>query len=233
MTGIVFLPFTKTPAAAMAVLRLAELSDSTKKMAERLKDYPYGLSAQKQINNFLTQPERNDRQKNILISEPITNIALKKVSFAYEGKKLVLKKLNYEFKKGKINYLTGANGSGKSTIISLIMGLYQPQHGEIFINNKYKLQEINLIVWREKIAYAEHNNLVENGLSTGQKQLTDLNELFATSGKKEIFIFDEADNALDENNKKDGKKKTKAEKILEDIEAQLKKLVTEKKELKK
>jgi len=48
---------------------------------------------------------------------------------------------------------------------------------------------------------------VENGLSTGQKQLTDLNNLFANSENKEIFIFDEADNALDENNKKEFRKK--------------------------
>jgi len=40
-------------------------------------------------------------------------------------------------------------------------------------------------------------------LSTGQKQLVDLNNLFASSENKEIFIFDEADNALDEENKKD------------------------------
>jgi len=44
-------------------------------------------------------------------------------------------------------------------------------------------------------------------LSTGQKQLADLNTLFATSGDKEIFVFDEADNALDENNKKNFRQK--------------------------
>jgi len=40
--------------------------------------------------------------------------------------------------------LTGGNGTGKSTIISLIMGLYQPDEGKIIVNNKYKLDEINL-----------------------------------------------------------------------------------------
>ena len=83
------------------------------------------------------------------------------------------------------------------------MGLSQPNEGEIRINDKYKVSDINLVKWREKIAYAEHKNLIENGLSTGQKQLADLNNLFANSENKEIFIFDEADNALDENNKKE------------------------------
>jgi ABC-type bacteriocin/lantibiotic exporter with double-glycine peptidase domain len=87
------------------------------------------------------------------------------------------------------------------------MGLRQPNQGEIIINNNHKLSELNLIKWREKIAYAEHKNLVENGLSTGQKQLADLNNLFANNESKEIFIFDEADNALDEKNKKEFRKK--------------------------
>ncbi|MEG7978467.1 MAG: ABC transporter ATP-binding protein [Mollicutes bacterium UO1] len=40
-------------------------------------------------------------------------------------------------------------------------------------------------------------------MSTGQKQLADLGGLFANSRNKEIFIFDEADNALDEKNKEE------------------------------
>jgi ABC-type bacteriocin/lantibiotic exporter with double-glycine peptidase domain len=175
-------------------------------MTERLRDYPYGLSAQKQINNFLQQPERNDLQKNILISESVENITLRKVYFGYEKNKPILQNLDWKFQKGKVNHLTGENGSGKSTIISLIMGLYQPQEGEIMINGKYRVSEINLSQWREKIAYAEHENLIETG-STGQKQLTDLNKLLVESEKKEILIFDEADNALDENNKKEFRQK--------------------------
>jgi ABC-type bacteriocin/lantibiotic exporter with double-glycine peptidase domain len=180
-----------------------------KKSIERARDYPYYFSAQKRLNNFLNLPERNDIQKNILIAEPIEDITFKKLSFAYEEKKPVLKRLDLVFQKGKVNHLQGENGFGKSTIISLIMGLYQPNKGEILINNKHKLNEINLIKWREKIAYAEHENLIENGLSTGQKQLADLDNILITEKDKEIFIFDEADNALDEDNKKKIQEKIK------------------------
>jgi len=206
-TGFIFLPFVRDESTFVAVNGITGLCDSTKKMIERLREYPYGLSAQKQINNFLAQPERDDLQQNVLIKEPIQTITLKKVSFGYQEKKLVLKKLDLQFQKGKVNYLVGENGYGKSTIISLIMGLYQPNKGEILINNEYKLSEVNLIKWRAKIAYAEHENLIENGLSTGQKQLADLDNLFAKSKDKEIFIFDEADNALDEKNKEEFREK--------------------------
>src|SRR2546423_1817551 len=146
MASFIFLPFAvKSSDAYFAVNKLIDLSESTKKISERLKDYPYGISAQKQINNFLAQPERDDIQKNVLITEPVSTIDLKKVSFGYDKKKSVLKKLDLEFKKGEINHLEGENGFGKSTIISLIMGLYQPHKGEMMINNNYKLSEINLL----------------------------------------------------------------------------------------
>ena len=44
-------------------------------------------------------------------------------------------------------------------------------------------------------------------MSTGQKQLVDLASTFADKENKEIFIFDEADNALDIKNKKDFRQK--------------------------
>ena len=123
---------------------LSKLYGHEKKMMDRLKDYPYFFSAQKRLNKLLNQPERNDFQNDILVSEPVENITLKKVSFAYRKDKPVLKKLDLVLEKGKINHLLGKNGFGKSTIVSLIMGLYQPNKGEILINEKYKLSEINL-----------------------------------------------------------------------------------------
>ncbi|CAI2193908.1 7653_t:CDS:1 [Funneliformis geosporum] len=95
MASFIFLPFAVgTKGSYFAVTKLIDLTESTKKVSERLKDYPYGISAQRQINNFLAQPERDDIQKNILISEPVSTMNLKKVSFGYEKNKPVLKKLD-------------------------------------------------------------------------------------------------------------------------------------------
>ncbi|CAG8456740.1 5754_t:CDS:10, partial [Racocetra fulgida] len=143
-----FLRFIHNEPTFRTANSLVSLAEDTKKMAERLRFYPFGLSAQKQINDFLAEPERDDTQKNVLVSEPVESITFQK--------------------------------------------------------------------------------------------LKDLDLLLTTSENKEIFIFDEADNALDEKNKKEFRqkiekisKKKLAEKILEDIEAQLRKLISEKKELKK
>lgn len=56
------------------------------------------------------------------------------------------------------------------------------------------------------MAYFSHDNLVNKG-STGQKQLANINQILVQKQNAEIFLFDEADNALDEDNKKNLQKK--------------------------
>ncbi|PWU06687.1 MAG: hypothetical protein C5B43_01405 [Verrucomicrobia bacterium] len=56
------------------------------------------------------------------------------------------------------------------------------------------------------MAYFSHDNLIEEG-STGQKQLANINQTLAQKPTAEIFLFDEADNALDGDNKKNLQKK--------------------------
>jgi ATP-binding cassette subfamily B protein len=121
-----------------------KLTTSFGYLIKGVRKYPQYSSIQKRFNYFLNLPERNDIQKNILINEPVETIALQRISFAYEKNKLVLKKLNLVFKKGKVNYLQYPNGFGKTTIVELLFGFFQPTAGEIIINGKYKLNELNL-----------------------------------------------------------------------------------------
>ena len=107
-----------------------------------------------------------------------------------------------------MNRLTGKNGTGKSTILYLLLGMVTPQEGRIVIECQnglnYELhKDINLKSWRENnVAYCSHGTLLEKG-STGQKQLTNIKQIFASKKDRQIFLFDEADNALDKDNQKD------------------------------
>ena len=57
-------------------------------------------------------------------------------TFYSEKNVKVLKKISYNFKKGKIYSLMGPSGSGKSTLLSLISLIDKPSSGSININNK-------------------------------------------------------------------------------------------------
>ena len=51
------------------------------------------------------------------------------------GSKVVLKDINLEIEDGKITYILGLSGQGKSTIIKHIVGLLKPTKGEIWVDN--------------------------------------------------------------------------------------------------
>ena len=62
-------------------------------------------------------------------------IEFRNVTFAYPGEaKPILKKFSLVIKKGEKLALLGLNGAGKTTIVKLLCGFYQPQVGDIFVN---------------------------------------------------------------------------------------------------
>ena len=65
----------------------------------------------------------------------VESIEFRNVEFKYPGsKKKVLNSMSFSIKKGQFVILVGENGSGKSTIVKLLLRLYDPSDGEILIN---------------------------------------------------------------------------------------------------
>ena len=66
------------------------------------------------------------------------------LNFKYPMRKITLDNLNFEIRKNEIVGIIGTTGSGKSTLIKIIMGLIQPDGGQIIIDNKeLKIIKIN------------------------------------------------------------------------------------------
>ena len=79
--------------------------------------------------------KNSEHAKEINVKD--ANIEFKEVLFSY--KKIdgyVLKKINLDFKGGKMTSLVGHSGSGKSTILSLIPRFYDCESGDILIDNQ-------------------------------------------------------------------------------------------------
>ncbi|KLO23461.1 MULTISPECIES: ABC transporter ATP-binding protein [unclassified Marinitoga] len=79
------------------------------------------------------------------------SIKFKNVSFAYEKENYILKNISFKIKEKDNVAIVGETGSGKTTIIKLINGLYIPQMGNIYIDEK-DLNDYDLHALRRQIA---------------------------------------------------------------------------------
>jgi len=79
-------------------------------------------------------------------------IAFEDVSFAYENRPSLLNGLDLRFDKGTVTAIVGSSGAGKTTIVNLILGLFQPTIGRITIDG-IPLQELKADTWLKRIGF--------------------------------------------------------------------------------
>ena len=96
-------------------------------------------------------------------SKPILKIS--GISKSY-GRRLVLKKINFELHKSEIFGVLGPNGCGKTTIFNSIMGICRINEGNIFVNNiKINNLPIHERATKFRIGYIPQNSAVFLGLT--------------------------------------------------------------------
>ena len=66
----------------------------------------------------------------------MNSIDFSNVSFAYSADRPVLSKESFSVKKGEFAALIGSSGIGKSTIMKLLLSVYEPDEGSIYVNGK-------------------------------------------------------------------------------------------------
>ena len=164
------------------------------------------------LNNELKKQFFSDTkdfsQKKRIKNFNLINLKIKNLDFSYENKK-IFENLNLEFDSGKIYGVIGPSGSGKTTLANLILGLLSQKNGEILINDKYKLDEIenNFQSFLPQKIFMLDNTIKANiAFDHNQKNIDNarLNEVIKTSKLKEFI-----DSLESKSNQKIGENATK------------------------
>lgn len=97
------------------------------------------------------------------------------VHFSYDEEK-VLDGFSFSVEENEFVAFVGQSGAGKSTIVSLLARLYQPDRGEI-LGNKQSIDIFDLRKWRERIAVVRQqpyifNETLENNITVGKRDAT-------------------------------------------------------------
>lgn len=115
------------------------------------------------LRNFLAYEEKiPEDAEGIEPEEELRSIVFSHVSFSYPGGKNVLSDISFEIMPGKSLVLVGHNGAGKSTIIKLLLRLYDPTEGVIYVNGR-DIKEYRLSSYRRMFACAFQDGTILPG----------------------------------------------------------------------
>ena len=107
-------------------------------------------SAERIFQLFDTKSERILLQKTTSTKDITGNLRFRNVHFSYDHDNKVLKDIHFSIKRGETVALVGTTGSGKTTMVNLLLRFYDPQQGEITIDdiniNTFSLTDLRQVV---------------------------------------------------------------------------------------
>lgn len=141
----------------------------------------YGASAAlKRVNALLHIGEEPKIQSDIdpFNVNTATEITINNLNFSYNDEVQVLNNLSLTIRPGEKVALVGASGGGKSTLIQLLLGLYQPTNGEILFNG-HSTKEVGFENIRNQISVVLQqpilfNDTLRHNLTLGEDYSDDL-----------------------------------------------------------
>jgi ATP-binding cassette, subfamily B, bacterial len=114
---------------------------------QQLQDAKISLE---RLNEIKDMNDEEPADKTFITSLPTDNsITLQNLTFTYPGagNEPVLSNIDLSIPKGKTTAIVGMSGSGKTTILKLLLRFYEPQKGDIKVGSGY-LNQISFRFWR-------------------------------------------------------------------------------------
>jgi ABC-type bacteriocin/lantibiotic exporter with double-glycine peptidase domain len=152
---------------AISTIRLIPSFNSITKSLSSMK---YNEAAMLNVYSIFNNKSENDQKlsnnldekSNKRFTEKVSfekNIELKNVSFRYKNnQKTILQNINLKIKKNSKIAIVGKSGSGKTTIVDIIIGLLEPSEGELLIDDfLLSSQADKLNNWKKRIGYIPQN----------------------------------------------------------------------------
>ena len=180
---------------------LAMLIKPAKTLVNINRPMQIALTAGRSVFKLLDEKEEVDEGTE-KISAIKGEIKFKNVSFSYNEKKLVLKKINFTIPHGKTVAIVGATGSGKTSITNLIAKFYKPSSGNIYIDN-IDINAISNTSLRKNISFVDQkirlfNESISSNIALGKKENLSLREIRAAAeSSNSIEFIEKLDNKFD------------------------------------
>ncbi|OOF58132.1 ABC transporter ATP-binding protein/permease [Rodentibacter genomosp. 2] len=121
-----------------------------------------GKAASDKIFTLLDTPVETQQSAVGFAAKNNVQVEIQDLHFAYSEEKPAIQGLNLMIPANQLTVFVGKSGCGKSTLVSLLMGFYKPQKGEILFNGQ-NVVEINRTSFYEKVSLVSHSSYVFKG----------------------------------------------------------------------
>ena len=138
------------------------LIDPISHLTTNFNDFKQAQASFKRLEKINQQPIESDYQNSEDIKIMYGKIEFKDVSFSYLKDIKVLKGINLKISRGEIIAFVGASGSGKTTMLSLILKFIKPDKGYIYLDDK-NISNLNAKSIRSKIAIVQQQPFLFSG----------------------------------------------------------------------
>ena len=150
---------------AIFTLAFFRILPSLNRIIQAIQSLRFGHASAFRIYQELSDYETNVNSgfKNANSFVSFESIQFKNVNFAYNTNTTILKNINIKIKKNDFIGIVGKTGSGKSTFVDILTGLLPHTSGDVLINEKISISEMNKNNWFSCIGYVPQvSNLLDS-----------------------------------------------------------------------
>lgn len=167
----------------------------------KLQEIQTCFNSFQRIRNIQNVKELEDIKKGKQIDLLKGNIEFQEVSIQYDTKE-VLKNISFQIKQGQKVTIVGRTGVGKTSLIAVLMRLYENSYGKILLDGEDQ-KNISIESVRKNISYISQTpyifkDTIRNNIQLGDKDITDEDILHLAKQIGAISILDKCKNGLDE-----------------------------------
>lgn len=122
--------------------------------------YPLVTKTEKLLNEIIVI----HKEELLIPTDELNQITFKNIRYQYpKSQRQIFQNFNLNISKGGIIGIVGYNGTGKSTLIKLLFKLCEADHGEIIINQKYNLNQLDIEYLHKYIGYVGQGGFLFSG----------------------------------------------------------------------
>ncbi|MCB0545842.1 MAG: ATP-binding cassette domain-containing protein, partial [Saprospiraceae bacterium] len=148
---------------------VGQLNSPLGNLVDFLRNMQEAKISLERMNEIHSKEDEQQAGEKIILLPESGDLIFEKVSFQYNGphSPSVLKNVKLRIPKGQTTAIVGTSGSGKTTMLKLLLNIYQPTEGAIRLGD-INLSNINNQLWRSKCGvvmqegYIFHESIAKN-----------------------------------------------------------------------